>query len=217
MRDLLGIKHVCNNKFQVLRTAQQLISATGKLSDESGETVSFKEGNNQTYVSRWRAYVVIGILSLVTFIASVSTGPLTSSIPTIMKDLSIPSSGSYLPLSVYGLTRGASLLVSGSVADGSAQGSSFWPVLCCSRLSCLAAAWPGRVYNWSFSGPCRAFRLRSACPQRPTSCPVLFHRDVSAILDLPALVLGSLWVIQLASYSAVSLWIRWDGERVGII
>ncbi|KAJ3575749.1 hypothetical protein NPX13_g3927 [Xylaria arbuscula] len=76
-----------------------------------------EEGIEQTYVSRSRAYGIICILCLVTFIASASTGLLTSSVPTITKDLSIPSSGSYLPLSVYGLTSGASLLVSGSVAD----------------------------------------------------------------------------------------------------
>ncbi|KAI1367757.1 major facilitator superfamily domain-containing protein [Xylaria arbuscula] len=76
-----------------------------------------EEGIEQTYVSRSRAYGIICILCLVTFIASASTGLLTSSVPTITKDLSIPSSGSYLPLSVYGLTSGASLLLSGSVAD----------------------------------------------------------------------------------------------------
>ncbi|KAI0503099.1 integral membrane protein [Xylaria bambusicola] len=81
------------------------------------EAVSLEEDSTQTYVSRPRAYAIICILCLVTFIASVSNGLLTSSIPTITRDLSIPSSGSYLPLSVYGLTSGASLLVSGSIAD----------------------------------------------------------------------------------------------------
>lgn len=49
--------------------------------------------------------------------ASISTGLITTSIPRIASDLSIPPQTSFWPLSVYGLTSGACLLVSGAIAD----------------------------------------------------------------------------------------------------
>jgi MFS family permease len=64
-----------------------------------------------------RAYLVIAQLTLVTFMTSMSSGLLTTSIPKMALDLAIPPQTYYWPLSVYGLTSGASLLVAGAVAD----------------------------------------------------------------------------------------------------
>ncbi|KAK1756632.1 major facilitator superfamily domain-containing protein [Echria macrotheca] len=71
-----------------------------------------------SYVSNpRRANFIIAQLTLVISMASISTGLITTSIPRIALDLSIPPQTSYWPLSVYGLTSGACLLVSGAIAD----------------------------------------------------------------------------------------------------
>jgi len=72
---------------------------------------------NNHYVSHARANLITAQLTLVIAMASVSTGLITTSIPRMASDLSIPPQTSYWPLSIYGLTSGASLLVAGAVAD----------------------------------------------------------------------------------------------------
>lgn len=69
------------------------------------------------YATRNRAYLIIAHLTLATSLTSVTTGMITTAIPKMAADLSIPSQTYYWPLSVYGLTSGACLLVAGSVAD----------------------------------------------------------------------------------------------------
>lgn len=69
------------------------------------------------YVQSKKAYLVMAYLTLVTFMSSVSTGLLTTSVPTMAVELGIPPQTIYWPLSVYSLTAGASLIVAGTVAD----------------------------------------------------------------------------------------------------
>ncbi|KAK0737991.1 major facilitator superfamily domain-containing protein [Schizothecium vesticola] len=70
-----------------------------------------------TYLTPSRSSLLVTHLTLVIAMASVSTGLITTSIPRMASDLSIPPQTSYWPLSVYGLTSGACLLVSGAIAD----------------------------------------------------------------------------------------------------
>jgi len=70
-----------------------------------------------TYVTPSRATLITTHLTLVIASASVSTGLITTSIPKMASDLSMPPQTSHWPLSVYGLTSGACLLVAGAIAD----------------------------------------------------------------------------------------------------
>lgn len=77
-------------------------------------------GSNQLhvgYASASRAYGIMVFLTVVTFMTSVTTGLITTSMPTIGRELDIPAQTQYWPVSVYSLTNGACLIVAGAVAD----------------------------------------------------------------------------------------------------
>jgi len=95
------------------------VDGHGTSSSSAAATAAGAEQAEQEaeYPSRTRAYLIIGQLTLVTLMTSVSSGLIVTSIPKMALDLSIPPQTSYWPLSVYGLTSGASLLVAGAVAD----------------------------------------------------------------------------------------------------
>ena len=63
------------------------------------------------------AALVIAQLTLTPFMNSFSTGMITVCIPRMAQDLSIPPSQYYWPMSVYSLTAGSCLLLSGAIAD----------------------------------------------------------------------------------------------------
>lgn len=91
-------------------------AAMRTLSSVSGMSI----GSNQLhtgFLKPARAYSVMAYLTIVTFMASVTTGLITTGIPTIAADLGIPAATMYWPLSVYSLTAGACLIVAGTVAD----------------------------------------------------------------------------------------------------
>lgn len=69
------------------------------------------------YLTPFKSALLTAHLTLVISMASISTGLITTSIARIATDLSIPPQTSYWPLSVYGLTSGACLLVAGAIAD----------------------------------------------------------------------------------------------------
>ncbi|CAJ2504164.1 Uu.00g115580.m01.CDS01 [Anthostomella pinea] len=71
----------------------------------------------RAFAAKWRSYLIIANLSSINFLGNVSTGLIMTCIPKMAIDLSIPAQTYYWPLSVYGLTSGASLLVAGAVAD----------------------------------------------------------------------------------------------------
>lgn len=64
-----------------------------------------------------QAALLISQLTLVELLTSFSNGLLTVGIPRMATDLSIPQTLIYWPISAYGLTSGACLLVAGAVAD----------------------------------------------------------------------------------------------------
>lgn len=77
-------------------------------------------GSNQLHVGwvkKGKAYSIMTYLTLVTFMTSISTGLITTGIPTMARDLDIPPQTMYWPLSVYSLTTGACLIVAGTLAD----------------------------------------------------------------------------------------------------
>ncbi|KAI6266493.1 hypothetical protein MCOR28_009997 [Pyricularia oryzae] len=77
-------------------------------------------GSNQMHVGwvkKGKAYSIMTYLTLVTFMTSISTGLITTGIPTMARDLDIPPQTMYWPLSVYSLTTGACLIVAGTLAD----------------------------------------------------------------------------------------------------
>lgn len=77
-------------------------------------------GSNQLhvgYASARRAYGIMAFLTVVTFMTSVTTGLITTSMPTIGRELDIPAQTQYWPVSVYSLTNGACLIVAGAMAD----------------------------------------------------------------------------------------------------
>lgn len=84
---------------------------------EPSQTPSQPAEATPRYVSGPRANLIMGQLTVVIAMASVSTGLITTSIPRMAADLSIPPQTSFWPLSVYGLTSGACLLVAGVLAD----------------------------------------------------------------------------------------------------
>ncbi|KAK7961996.1 uncharacterized protein PG986_002821 [Apiospora aurea] len=69
------------------------------------------------YVKPAKAYIIIFYLTLVTFMTSITTGLITTGIPTMAVDLDIGPQTMYRPLSVYSLTTGTCLIVAGTVAD----------------------------------------------------------------------------------------------------
>jgi MFS family permease len=70
-----------------------------------------------TRVYLFLIHILIAHLTMVTAMTSVSTGIVTTAIPTMATDLSIPTQTQYWPLSVYGLTSAACLLAAGAIAD----------------------------------------------------------------------------------------------------
>ena len=67
--------------------------------------------------SRTRAILITIHLSMSAFLTATTTGLLTTSIPRMAVELSIRPQESYWPMSVYGLTSGACLLLFGALAD----------------------------------------------------------------------------------------------------
>ncbi|KAF4595172.1 aminotriazole resistance protein [Ophiocordyceps camponoti-floridani] len=76
-----------------------------------------RASGSREYVKPVKAYIIIVYLTLVTFMTSVSTGLITTGIPTMAVELGIPPQTLYWPLSVYSLTTGTCLIVAGTVAD----------------------------------------------------------------------------------------------------
>ncbi|CAG8397601.1 unnamed protein product [Penicillium salamii] len=68
-------------------------------------------------LSRSSAVILITTLSGITFVGSMSSGLLTVGLPTIAKDLNLPSNLLLWPASVYSLANGCCLLLAGSMAD----------------------------------------------------------------------------------------------------
>ncbi|KAF2424447.1 integral membrane protein [Tothia fuscella] len=68
-------------------------------------------------VSKGRTAVVISSVTVITGISSLLAGLIVVALPTIAKDLQIPSSLLLCPASIFSLTCGCTLLLSGSVAD----------------------------------------------------------------------------------------------------
>ncbi|PGH16575.1 hypothetical protein AJ79_01681 [Helicocarpus griseus UAMH5409] len=68
-------------------------------------------------ISKAKGAVVIMSASSMVFMNSILSGMLTVGLPTIAKDIRIPEGLMLWPVSVYGLTCGCTLLLSGSIAD----------------------------------------------------------------------------------------------------
>ncbi|KAK3389698.1 integral membrane protein [Podospora didyma] len=81
------------------------------------ESTSVGRSFDTKWVKPARAYMIMTHLTLVIFMTSVTTGLVTTGIPTMAQDLNIPPQTMYWPLSVFSLTAGACLIISGTVAD----------------------------------------------------------------------------------------------------
>ncbi|KAI9840548.1 MAG: hypothetical protein M1838_004012 [Thelocarpon superellum] len=68
-------------------------------------------------VSQIRTVVIVGTVASMTFLNSMLTGVLTVALPTIARDLALDANLLLWPASVYALTCGCTLLLSGSIAD----------------------------------------------------------------------------------------------------
>ncbi|KAI9891158.1 MAG: hypothetical protein M1814_003001 [Vezdaea aestivalis] len=68
-------------------------------------------------ISRMRSVVIIGTVSSITLLNSLLTGVLTVALPRMASDLYLKESLLLWPASVYALTCGCTLLLSGSMAD----------------------------------------------------------------------------------------------------
>ena len=68
-------------------------------------------------VSRSRAFVIILLLTGVSFLNTMGSGILTVALPTIARDIGLSNNLLLWPASVYALSAGCTLLIFGSVAD----------------------------------------------------------------------------------------------------
>ena len=68
-------------------------------------------------ISRSRAFVIILLLSGVSFLNTMGSGILTVALPTIARDIDLSNNLLLWPASVYALSAGCTLLIFGSVAD----------------------------------------------------------------------------------------------------
>lgn len=69
------------------------------------------------YLKPARAYSVMFFLTLVIFSSSITNGMITTGLPTIASEISIPPRTMYWPLAVYSLTAGTCLIAAGTLAD----------------------------------------------------------------------------------------------------
>ena len=68
-------------------------------------------------ISRSRAFVIIFLLTGVSFLNTMGSGILTVALPTIARDIGLKENLLLWPASVYALSAGCTLLIFGSVAD----------------------------------------------------------------------------------------------------
>ncbi|KAL2075205.1 hypothetical protein VTL71DRAFT_147 [Oculimacula yallundae] len=68
-------------------------------------------------ISKGRATIIIGAISLVSFLNNLTTGLLVVSLPTMARELNLPANLLLWPASVNTLATGCTLLLSGSIAD----------------------------------------------------------------------------------------------------
>jgi MFS family permease len=68
-------------------------------------------------ISKWRATLIISTVALMSLIANLSGGILIVALPTMAKDIGLQDDLLLWPASVFALSCGCTLLVSGSIAD----------------------------------------------------------------------------------------------------
>ena len=98
------------------------IDSTQRASDQlSQDTTVEKPANPEDpefpQISRSRAFVIIFLLTGVSFLNTMGSGILTVALPTIARDIGLSQNLLLWPASVYALSAGCTLLIFGSVAD----------------------------------------------------------------------------------------------------
>lgn len=132
MSNLDAEKHerLTRSKGTIDTALQQLSSAAPQASDDSSlnrrtvekqDVVALEATTADRlypkHASTAGAYLIILYLTLVTLLASVTTGLITTSVPTIGADLEISPQALYWPLSIYSLANGAVFILMGTIAD----------------------------------------------------------------------------------------------------
>ncbi|OJD21149.1 hypothetical protein ACJ73_07513 [Blastomyces percursus] len=84
---------------------------------QAAENVPINEGTGPGRMSKGMAAVIIIAASSMVFMNSVLNGMLTVGLPSIARDTNLPDSLMLWPASVFGLTCGCTLLLSGSIGD----------------------------------------------------------------------------------------------------
>ncbi|KAJ5176051.1 uncharacterized protein N7482_001928 [Penicillium canariense] len=100
-------------------------SGEGRVSLIRLETTSFQSSEDErqdteqlaTQISKLRSIIIVFQMSGNTMLSSIINGLVTVGLPTIAKDLQLPSSLSFWPVSVSGLATASTLLLAGSLAD----------------------------------------------------------------------------------------------------
>ncbi|KAI9801685.1 MAG: hypothetical protein M1833_002367 [Piccolia ochrophora] len=134
-------------------------------------------------VSRLKTAVIIAIVTGTTILNTVLSGILTVALPRMAKDLALEANLLLWPISVYALTCGCTLLLSGAIAD--VIGSRFMYLLGCGlliffTLGCgLAKTGIQLIMFRAFSGVAISFCLPSAVSIITNSFPTGQRRNVA--------------------------------------
>ncbi|OOQ82788.1 putative MFS transporter [Penicillium brasilianum] len=108
------VKHTGSETIGDRRVSMIRLETTSVQSSESE-----RHGNDQhaTQISKLRSTIIVFQMSGNTMLSSIINGLVTVGLPTITKDLHLPSSLSFWPVSVSGLATASTLLLAGSLAD----------------------------------------------------------------------------------------------------
>ncbi len=112
-----GISDISGNEKEV----KPISSAQGPSDQTSQDTDAEKSPSDGEPafpdISRSRAFVIISLLTGVSFLNTMGSGILTVALPTIARDINLSSNLLLWPASVYALAAGCTLLIFGAVAD----------------------------------------------------------------------------------------------------
>lgn len=86
-------------------------------SSDSERTHLTRVRSRSINVTKGKTFIVITSVTVVTGISSLISGVITVALPTLALDLSIPTGLLLWPSSIFSLTSGCTLLLSGSIAD----------------------------------------------------------------------------------------------------
>lgn len=84
---------------------------------DANSTTAVNVQHDASHTFHWRKVIVVVQLFIITLMASVVNGLVTVGLPTITKQLQLPSSLSFWPSSVSNLATASTLLLAGSIAD----------------------------------------------------------------------------------------------------